>query len=49
LWQLEAFLPLLAELLTKFSIKCPTFDPQDEVVQDDATASKHDGPVVAVL
>jgi hypothetical protein len=49
LWQLEAFLTLLAELLMKLSIKCPIFDPQDEVVQDDATANKHDGPVVAAL
>jgi len=46
---LEAFLPLLTELLTKLSIKCPAFDPQDEVVQDDATANKHDGPVVTAL
>jgi hypothetical protein len=36
-------------MITKLSIKCPAFDPQDEVVQDDATVNKHDGPVVAVL
>jgi hypothetical protein len=46
---LEAFLPLLAELLTKLSIERPTFDLQDEVVQDNATANKHDGPAVAAL